>query len=219
MNIREIDTGGEIKKGSIYLTFDDGPREDTTGMVLDMLKKYNIKATFFVTSSGPDYLIKRMYDEGHTVGLHTDSHRYDYIYSSVSKYFNDLNRISDRVKRITGVDSKIIRFPGGSSNTVSKKYSVGIMKKLSYLVLSRGYRYFDWNVDAMDASSAKTSMDVYRNVTSHLSKNRANVVLMHDTKMITAVALEDIIKYGLDNGYTFSRIDMNTYMVRHTIKN
>ena len=216
---RRFEDNGVVSDGSIYLTFDDGPNEGTTNKILDILKEEGVKATFFVTMNGPDYLIKRMYDEGHTVALHTASHNYSYIYSSVDNYYNDLYKISDRVKRITGNDSKIIRFPGGSSNTTSRNYKKGIMTELTNLVLNDGYRYFDWNVDAMDASSARTSSDVYYNVTSNLNGDRANVVLMHDIKSITVGALRNIIKYGKESGYSFKAIDMNTKMVRHSVSN
>lgn len=210
---------GSINNGTIYLTFDDGPNEGTTNVILDILKEQGIKATFFVTCNGPDYLIKRIYDEGHTVALHTATHDYSYVYSSVDNYFNDLNRVGDRVKNITGIESKIIRFPGGSSNTVSRRYQNGIMTTLTGMVIDKGYRYFDWNVDAMDASSARSSSDVYYNVINHLSMSRANVVLMHDTKGITRDALRNIIKTASSQGYTFSRIEMDTYMVRHGVNN
>ena len=210
---------GTVNKGTIYLTFDDGPNQGTTNKILDILKEEGVKATFFVTCKGPDSLIKRMYDEGHTVALHTASHEYSYVYSSVDNYFNDLNKVSDRVKRITGVESKIIRFPGGSSNTISRNYNRGIMTELTNIVLNDGYRYFDWNVDGMDASSARSSSDVYYNVTAHLSSSRANVVLLHDIKSITVGALKDIIRFGKEYGYKFSEIDMNTYMVRHGVNN
>lgn len=216
---------GVSKAGVIYLTFDDGPSATTTGTILDILKEEGVKATFFVTNSGPDELIKRAYDEGHTIGLHTASHRYDQVYASVDGYFNDLKAVSDRVKRITGQESKIIRFPGGSNNTVSKKYSQGIMTTLTETVLNQGYRYYDWNVDASDAwQCAKSSVSdkkqcVYNNVTKGLSKSRANIVLMHDIKPHTRDALRDIIRYGKENGYTFEAIDMNTKMVKFKVIN
>jgi len=210
---------GTYSKGTIYLTFDDGPSSVTTGTILDILKEENVKATFFVTNKGPDYLIKRMYDEGHTVALHTASHNYAQIYSSTDNYFNDLEQVSNRVKRITGQTSKIVRFPGGASNTVSRKYNKGIMTRLSNELFNRGYRYYDWNVDSMDASTAKTKDDVYKNVTRRLSKDRMNIVLMHDIKIPTRDALRAIINYGKENGYTFDRIDMDTYMIRQSINN
>lgn len=216
---KELPNSGLKTKGSIYLTFDDGPREDTTKYILDILKEEGVLATFFVTGSGEDYLIKRAYSEGHAIGLHTYTHNYEYIYSSTQNYFEDLNRVSKRVKRITGLDSKIIRFPGGSSNTISRKYKVGIMSELTTMVLNRGYRYYDWNVDGNDAGGALSSQEVYSNVISNLSPNRMNVVLLHDVKDFTKDAIRDIIRYGKKNGYTFKKIDMDTYMIRHGVNN
>ena len=210
---------GSIGNGTIYLTFDDGPSYGTTNVILDVLKEEGVKATFFVTCSGPDSLIKRMYDEGHTVALHTATHNYSYVYSSVDNYFEDLNRVSNRVKNITGIESKIIRFPGGSSNTISRNYKSGIMTELTHQVLERGYRYFDWNVDSNDAGGARSGAEVYNNVTRNLSKYRSNVVLMHDIKTTTRDAIRNIIKYGKANGYKFEKIDMNTYMIRHGVNN
>ena len=210
---------GSIGNGVIYLTFDDGPSEGTTNRILDILAEEGIKATFFVTCRGPDYLIKRMYDEGHTVALHTCSHEYSQVYSSVDAYFDDLNKISNRVKNITGYDAKIIRFPGGSSNTISRNYSYGIMSTLTGMVLDKGYRYFDWNVDSNDAGGAYSSSAVYDNVVNALSHNRANVVLMHDLKPQTRDALQDIINYGKREGYLFGRLENDTYMIRHSVNN
>jgi len=213
---------GIYKNSMIYLTFDDGP-SNVTGPILDILKEKNVKATFFVinNSDSLNYLIKRAYDEGHTIGLHSNTHRYDLVYSSVDGYFNDLNAISNKVKNITGVESKIIRFPGGGSNTASKQYSKGIMSVLTNEVLARGYHYFDWNVDCGDAGGSKNSQDVYKNVVNYLSHNQTNVVLMHDfqNNYKTLNALRDIIDYGINNGYTFAALDMNTPLVRHRVFN
>lgn len=213
---------GIYKNSMIYLTFDDGP-SNVTGQILDILKSKGVKATFFVINQSNElnYLIKREYDEGHTVALHSSSHQYNLIYRSVNDYFNDLNAISNKVKNITGVESKIIRFPGGGSNTISKSYSKGIMKVLTNEVLARGYHYFDWNVDCGDAGGAKNSADIYNNVVNHLSHNQTNIVLMHDfaNNYKTLEALDDIIDYGIANGYTFAAIDMNTPLVRHRVNN
>lgn len=213
---------GIYKNSMIYLTFDDGP-SNVTGQILDILKEKDVKATFFVInqSDSLNYLIKREYDEGHTVALHSSTHKYNLIYSSVDAYFNDLNIISNKVKNITGVESKIIRFPGGGSNTTSRQYSLGIMSTLTNEVLARGYHYFDWNVDCGDAGGARNSNDVYNNVVNHLSHNQTNVVLMHDfaNNYKTLEALDDIIDYGKANGYTFAAIDMNTPLVRHRVLN
>ncbi len=207
--------------GTIYLTFDDGPRNGTTNVILDILKEEGVKATFFVTNSGPDELIKRAYDEGHTIALHTATHDYGIVYNSVDSYFNDLGSVSDRVKRITGKESKIIRFPGGSSNTISARYSKGIMSTLTKEVLARGYRYYDWNLSSGDAAGGKapSASDIYNNVVSRLSKSRVNMVLMHDIKTYTRDALRDIIRYGKENGYTFDKITEDTEMVTQRVNN
>jgi len=216
---------GTLKSGAIYLTFDDGPNSGTTDRILNILKEEGVKATFFVTANGPDSLIKREFDEGHSIALHTASHDYSYVYRSEENYFEDLKRVSDRVKRVTGQESKLIRFPGGSSNTVSRHYNQGIMTRLTKEVLERGYRYYDWNVDASDAwQCAKSSVSnkkdcVYNNVTRNLSKSGANVVLMHDIKPHTVEALRDIIRYGKENGYSFELIDTGTKMVRFKVNN
>ncbi len=209
----------EPNTGVIYLTFDDGPHATNTAKILDALKRQGVKATFFVTMSGPDNMILREYQEGHTVALHTASHDYKTVYSSVEGYFNDLNQVSERVKRITGQTSYIIRFPGGSSNTVSRHYSQGIMTTLTREVENRGYRYYDWNVSSGDAGDTTSSDGVYSNVVNGLRKNRANVVLMHDIKSFTADAVERIIIYGKNNGYTFLPITMSTPTVHQTVNN
>ncbi len=205
--------------GTIFLTFDDGPQAGITNVILDILKEENVLATFFVTNNGPDELIKREYDEGHTVALHTASHNYATVYNSVNSYYNDLKQVQDRVKRITGYESKIIRFPGGSSNTVSRKYSNGIMTTLTKDVVNKGYRYYDWNISSGDAGSTTSSSGVYNNVIKYLSKKRSNVVLMHDIKPYTRDALRNIIKYGKNNGYTFSKIKIETPMVTQHVNN
>ena len=214
---------GSGEKGVIYLTFDDGPSNAITKAILDILKDEGVKATFFVTMSGSDSVINREYNEGQTVALHTATHTYSKIYKSVDAYFKDLDTVKERVKRITGTDPKIIRFPGGSSNTVSRNYNKGIMTVLTSEVLNRGYRYFDWNVDSGDAggcvSASNKSKCVYNNVTRNLSKKRSNVVLMHDIKSYTKDALRDIIAYGKVNGYTFKAITEDTAMVVQKVNN
>ena len=207
-----------VGNGIIYLTFDDGPNEGTTNVILDILKQEGVKATFFVTCNGPDYLINRMYNEGHVVALHTATHNYNYVYASANNYFDDLSRVSSRVKRLTGIDSKIIRFPGGSSNTISARLSKGIMTTLTREVTNRGYKYFDWNIDSNDAAGAGRNA-VYNNVVNGLSHSKTNVVLMHDVKTATRDAIRDIIKYGKANGYSFDGITISTPQVKHGVVN
>ncbi|MBQ8985248.1 polysaccharide deacetylase [Candidatus Saccharibacteria bacterium] len=203
--------------GTIYLTFDDGPG-DYTGRLLDILKKHDVKATFFVTGRGDDSLILREHNEGHTVGLHTWSHVYEDVYRSVDSYFADLYKIQDRVKRITGVESKLIRFPGGSSNLVSAQYVRGLMSTLTREVEARGFSYFDWNVVSGDAGGTYTSDGVYNNVTSRLREG-ANVVLQHDIKDFSVDAVDRIIEYGKSHGFDFKPLDSNSPTMHHGVNN
>lgn len=206
--------------GRIYLTFDDGPSEYTNAL-LDILNKYGVKVTFFVTGYGDDALIKREYDEGHTVGLHSMSHNYSYIYANLDNYWADLNAVRDRVKRLTGESSNIMRFPGGSSNLVSAVYDGGnkIMSTLITQVSERGYKYFDWNIDSNDAGGASTADEVYANVTNGLRNGGEFVVLQHDVKSFSVEAVERIIKYGLENGFVFSRLRDNSFNAHHGVNN
>lgn len=214
--------GVDGEKGVIYLTFDDGPTTTITPQILDILKKKNVKATFFILnySEAGEQVVKREIEEGHTVAIHGYSHNYNTIYQSVDAYMQNITMLQDRIRNSTGYNATITRFPGGSSNTVSK-YNPGIMTILTKEVVDRGYKYFDWNVSSGDAGGAKTAEDVYNNVTKNLSKSRMNVVLMHDfngnTKTLNA--LEAIIDYGIENGYTFARITENTPMVTHGVNN
>ena len=212
---------GCIDPGVIYLTFDDGPQRGTTEQILSILKEENVKATFFVTSKGEDDILKREKEEGHTIALHTSSHNYAEVYASSEAYFKDLKEVSDRVKRVTQVESKIIRFPGGSSNTISKRYQIGIMSYLTKEVVNRGYLYYDWNVDSEDAGRCvgKDANCIYSHVTSNLSLNKCNMVLMHDIKWNTANALKDIIHYGKNNGYHFAKITEQTPMIKQGVNN
>ena len=205
--------------GIIYLTFDDGPSY-LTEEILDILDREGIKATFFVC--GANESTKRAYNSGHTIGLHSNTHSYSYIYTSSNNYFNDLNNISDKVFNVINIRPNFIRFPGGSSNTVSRKYNNGIMSYLTVEVVNRGYNYFDWNVDSNDAGSdINNSSNIYYNVINNVSHSRANVVLMHDSAnhRATVNALSDIIRYGKNNGYTFKAITNDTPVVRHGVNN
>ena len=206
--------------GTVYLTFDDGPNPGTTDVILDILKEEGVEATFFVTNNGPDDLIIREANEGHTVALHTSSHNYATLYASDEAYFADLQAVHDRVQNLTGIDSKIIRFPGGSSNTVSRRYSSGIMSRLTQEVVNRGYKYYDWNISSGDAEGGSPPPSkIYNNVVNSLRKDKANMVLMHDIKTYTRDALRDIIRYCKNNGYQIKKISPCTEMVRQPVNN
>lgn len=217
-NVKILDKKKNI--GTIYLTFDDGPSNNTS-KILDILKQEDIKATFFLVNFNSSYnpVVKRIYDEGHSIGIHSYTHNYKLIYSSVSAYFDDLNKMNDKIKTITGSDTKLLRFPGGSSNTISS-FNKGIMTTLVKEVTNAGYHYFDWNVDSSDAWSARNSNDVYNNVINNLKKG-TNIVLMHDlsSNEKTINILEKIIKDAKEKGYIFENITMNTKEIHHGINN
>ncbi len=209
--------------GVIYLTFDDGPSADSTPQILDILKANDIKATFFVLhySEENEHLIKREQAEGHKIALHGYSHTYSEIYKSADTALNNFMKIQNQVYQTTGEKSNIIRFPGGSSNTVSRKYCPGVMTELTKKVVENGFRYFDWNVDSGDATKPKNSDVVYNNFIKGLKPNRNNVVLMHDfTKNTPTIgALQRVIDYGKQNGYVFRKISDETPMVTHSVNN
>lgn len=130
------------------------PGDRVTPRVLDTLKAYNVRATFFIVNYGESgkALIRRMIDEGHTVAIHGYSHDYASIYKSDEAFMQNVYRLRDRLRADFGYEATIIRFPGGSSNTVSRQYSVGIMSRLAQRVQNEGFTYFDWNVSSGDAA-------------------------------------------------------------------
>ncbi len=204
----------------IYLTFDDGPGQYTS-QLLDVLDKYNVKVTFFVTNTHPDYqnLIAEEAKRGHTVAIHSASHDYGKIYASESAYFDDLDEMNSIIKAQTGNEASIIRFPGGSSNAVSKKYCTGIMTALVNDVTARGLLYCDWNVSSGDAGETTNTDTVVQNVISGIQKHNVSVVLQHDIKGFSVNAVERIIQWGLSEGYTFLPLTTSSPMVHHGLNN
>lgn len=211
-----------VSNKTIYLTFDDGPTY-LTNQILDILKDQNVPATFFVIGTHIDEyksVVRRAYDEGHTIAIHTYTHKYNEVYASDENYYSDLNKINNKIYEITGHHSHIVRFPGGSSNLVSKNYSPGIMTRITENLTQNNYAYFDWNIDSGDASGTLPSTQIYENTTKFLHDG-TNIILMHDsaTKKSTVEALPNIINYGRQNGYTFSKITKDTTPIRHKVKN
>ncbi len=211
---------GTVQKKTVYLTFDDGPGKYTK-QLLDVLDKYGAKVTFFVTNQFPDYqnMIAEESKRGHTVGIHTYSHNYEKVYSSDDAYFDDLAKMSEVIKKQTGKDSKIVRLPGGSSNLISENYSKGIITRITKSLEAKGYKYCDWNVESMDAGGAKTSEEVAQNVIEGLKENDVSVVLQHDIHGFSVEAVESILSWGRDNGYSFLAMDRFSPTAHHKINN
>lgn len=203
--------------GVIYLTFDDGP-SSYTPRLLDILAKYRVKATFFVVNTGYISTISRIAAEGHSLAMHSATHNFKQIYASEEAYFADLTQMQSIIQQHTGVTSMLLRFPGGSSNTVSR-FNEGIMTRLTAMVEEQGYTYFDWNVDSDDAGSARTASKVFHNVINACAQRKSSVVLMHDIKSYTVDAIEDIIIWGLENGYTFRALTADSPSCHHSVNN
>ena len=201
----------------IYLTFDDGPGPYTQEL-LSILKEYNVKATFFVVNRSNISVIKQMAADGHTVAIHSASHNFKSIYASEDAYFADLYKMQGIIKNLTGEVSMLVRFPGGSSNTISS-FNEGIMTRLTAQLNELGFRYFDWNVDSNDAGGATTREQVVANVIAGVSKRNMSVVLQHDIKKFSVDAVAEIITWGLENGYTFLPLTENSPACEHSVSN
>ncbi len=185
----------------VYLTFDDGP-STYTDEILDILARYNVKATFFVLGKeGYEEQYQRIIDEGHTLALHSYTHQYSQIYESPENFRRDIMQLSDYLYDITGYRCEFYRFPGGSSNTI-----IRFDKDECFDVLEEeGLVYFDWNVTSKDASAYQlSSQAIVNNVLSGVSQTNASVVLMHDAsdKSTTVEALPIILESLLEDENT-----------------
>ena len=187
----EEDTG--VRK--VYLTFDDGPSSNTN-RILDILAEYDVKATFFVVGKEEEEyqaLYKRIVDEGHTLAMHSYSHKYNEIYQSLESYSADLSKLQEFLYDTTGVWCRYCRFPGGSSNTVSR---VDMHELIAYLD-EQDMSYFDWNISSGDAMSSSISPEeIIRNCTAKLKNYDEAIILMHDAseKNSTVRALPELIE-------------------------
>ena len=202
----------------IYLTFDDGPSAYTSSL-LKVLDKYNVKATFFVVNTRYIDVIKEIHNQGHSIGIHCYTHDYSKIYKSKEAYYEDLYKMQEVIYNQTGVNVDILRFPGGSSNKVSKKYCEGIMSELTQDVIDKGFQYFDWNVSSGDAGSTTSTEQVYKNVINGIKSKSVAVVLQHDIKKFSVDAVEDIIIWGLENGYSFQALTKDSFAAHHGVNN
>ena len=200
----------------VYLTFDDGP-SDNTAAILDTLAKYNVKATFFVVGKTDDQskeMYQRIVNEGHTLGMHSYSHKYSVVYDSLDAFETDFNQLQSYLYDITGQECRLYRFPGGSSNQVSNTDMSEFIRFLN----EEGVTYFYWNVSSGDATSqAYTADELLNNVLTDVPKYKTSVVLMHDsnTKSTTVEALGPMIEALQGMGAQILPIDENTTLVQH----
>ena len=216
-NTHKWDGKGDSSSGirRVYLTFDDGPSANTD-RILDILAQYGVKATFFVVGKeGYAEQYRRIVEDGHTLAMHSYSHRYNEVYASLDAYKADLTKLHDYLYELTGEDCRFVRFPGGSSNTVS---TVSMWDLIDYLD-SEDMVYFDWNVSSGDSTGGKKSVEqLTSNVLDNIGKYNNAVVLFHDAagKTTTVDALAGIIEKILDSDNTvLLPISEDTVKVQH----
>ncbi len=185
----------------VYITFDDGP-STSTNAILDILDQYGVKATFFVTGKeGEEYaaIYRRIAESGHTIGMHSYSHKYSELYESLDSFSADLHKLQTFLYETTGVWSRLYRFPGGSSNTVSKVPMADLVK---YLDLSQ-INFYDWNVASSDDRAGIDKDIIVANVMTGVPKHNESIILLHDAsdKQATVEALPEIIEQiqAMDN--------------------
>lgn len=201
--------------GTVYLTFDDGP-SDNTYSILSYLEQYNVKATFFVVpnrSEGCYAKLKAIAAAGHSIGVHSASHVYKDIYSSVEAYLDDFHEAWDIIYDATGIKTEIFRFPGGSVNDFNTETRDKIIQEMN----RRGFRYYDWNVESGDVDGA-TWTDMYNSIPSDIANCYRSIVLMHDSNSTpnTVLVLGDVLHVLVSDGYKFDKINNDTRPVQFT---
>lgn len=217
-NIEETEAGTEEKEKQkvVYLTFDDGPSSNTN-TILDILKEYDVKATFFVngkTDETSKEAYKRIAAEGHTLAMHSFTHVYKQVYASKEDFLEDLHRLQDYLYDLTGEKSMYYRFPGGSSNTISKVDMQVFIQALH----EEGIEYFDWNVANGDGNKGElTTEQILNNIWNDVPKYEHSVILMHDSiqKNFTVKALPKVIEQLQEAGYILLPIDETTPPIQH----
>ncbi len=209
--IEKIENIYNLSEGkNAFLTFDDGPTQSVTPLILDLLKQENIKATFFVlgnrAKANPE-LIKREFDEGHYIANHGYSHKYSEIYQNTQTVLDEYNYTESCIQEALenpDYHSRLFRFPGGSVggyyNSI-KKEAIGTLKE-------QGIAYLDWNSLSKDAEGARTKEELFQNLIDTVGEKQNVVILMHDAadKILTYETLPDVIQYLRDNGYQFKTI-------------
>lgn len=218
--IEIIASAGQLKH--CYLTFDDGPTENITPQVLDALRRYNVKATFFQVGSlidaNPD-MARRVYEEGHLIANHSDSHNYDKLYATENSFITEINTCYDKIKNITDGEEpfKLIRFPGGAYNSGDHASEKQIYKNT---LAQNGFYYCDWNTLTGDAEGrTKNAEELLEYLKESMVGFNNIIVLMHDasTKQATADALPSVIEYIASQGYTFHRLDDIDYQTQSAV--
>ena len=201
----------------IYLTFDDGPGGKITKDTLDILKSENVPATFFLIGEqikGQEDLVKRILEEGHSIGLHSMDHKKENLYSSDNNFLKEMLDSQKIIEEVTGKKINILRFPFGSNND-----TYHLKESLVNLLHENNLKIYDWNVDSTDgANPYGNPCNIVKNATKNNDKQEV-ILLMHCgyINKNSTIALTEVIKYYKDNGYTFKANDENTSEMYHYI--
>lgn len=197
----------EVKKKVVYLTFDDGPTVITDNL-LDTLNKCNVKATFFVVGKeicGREDSLKRIYKEGHSIGLHTSSHNFKEIYKSDDVFIKEMLDTQKKVKEVTGLSTNLIRFPGGSAKHLDSE----MLEKLH----KNNLKVYDWNASTEDGVNPHLSVDkLVANSKKYKHRSDKIILLMHcnSNNTNTIKALPQIVNYYRSHGYEIKPITDKT---------
>lgn len=200
----------------VYLTFDDGPSKNTAE-VLDVLAEKGVHATFFVIGAETERglsLYQRILDEGHALGLHTYSHRYNEIYASADAYLDDIAKLSAHLRDTVGIQPTIFRFPGGSNNATA---SSEVLSEIKRRAAQMGLSWFDWNALGKDDHSwVSDPWDICQNIINTAGDKKRIVVLMHDDGLRTtaAEAVALVIEHYRELGYRFDVLTPETDPIR-----
>lgn len=212
LNVTPSASFNKIDPKVVYLTFDDGPFA-MSDSYLDLLKKHGVKATFFVVGRADEAnraRIKRMADEGHTVAPHSYTHKYKKIYASVAEFLHDFKHINDLIETTTGQKPDIFRFPGGSVNTYNKKTRTEIIDEMH----RRGYTHYDWSISSGDTAKNATAKTTKDNVLNNIENMSHKIILLHEGKVDTLVALEEMIVELKRKGYRFEKLTKEVMPIR-----
>lgn len=194
----------------VFLTFDDGPSETVTPLILDLLKEENVPATFFTLGTNvkrhPE-IVRREFDEGHYVANHGYSHKYSAVYASPQATFDEYNYTENAIKEALGNEnyrSNLFRFPGGSNGG----YYDSLKQESKALLRENGIVHLDWNCLSKDAEGAHSTESLIQNIKDTADGKYSVVVLMHDSsdKILTYESLKEVINYFRENGYEFKNI-------------
>lgn len=191
-----------------YLTFDDGPNEQVTPKILKILKKEDIKATFFVIGKNVDShpeIVKQAYEEGHYIGNHGYSHNNSILYKNDETFINEIKKTDEAISKAIGEEnysSKIFRFPNGFMSKSYRKRK----DRAEILLKEMNYSYIDWNCLNNDSIRKYSKNQLVDNLKKSSKNKDILIILMHDTKDVSnsSEALEDSIKYLKSKGYKFN---------------